>query len=55
MPTRLKREPKLGVSPSIDRTVLKELANQTTTGERAGYGGGGVTALQAVIATAIEN
>jgi GTP-binding protein HflX len=26
------------------------LANQTTTGERAGYGGGGVTALQAVIA-----
>ena len=33
-----------------DRTVLRELANQTTTGERAGYGGGGVTALQAVIA-----
>ena len=33
-----------------DRTVLRELANQTTTGERAGYGGGGVTALQAVLA-----
>ena len=33
-----------------DRTVLRELANQTTTGERAGYGGAGVTALQAVIA-----
>ena len=33
-----------------DRTALRELANQTTTGERAGYGGGGVTALQAVIA-----
>ena len=33
-----------------DRTVLRELANQTTTGERAGYGGGGMTALQAVIA-----
>ena len=32
-----------------DRTVLRELANQTTTGERAGYGGGGVTALQSVI------
>ena len=30
--------------------MLRELANQTTTGERAGYGGGGVTALQAVIA-----
>ena len=29
---------------------MRELANQTTTGERAGYGGGGVTALQAVIA-----
>ncbi|MGA0239796.1 MAG: GTPase [Poseidonia sp.] len=33
-----------------DRTVLRELANQQTTGERAGYGGGGVTALQNVIA-----
>ena len=32
-----------------DRTVLRELANQSTTGERAGYGGGGVTALQASI------
>ena len=32
-----------------DRTVLRELANQTTTGERAGYGGGGATALQSVI------
>jgi GTP-binding protein HflX len=33
-----------------DRTVLRELANQQTTGERAGYGGGGITALQATIA-----
>ena len=33
-----------------DRTVLRELANQQTTGERAGYGGGGVTALQSVLA-----
>ena len=33
-----------------DRTVLRELANQSTTGERAGYGGGGITALQASIA-----
>lgn len=33
-----------------DRTVLRELANQQTTGERAGYGGGGITALQAAIA-----
>jgi len=33
-----------------DRTVLRELANQQTTGERAGYGGGGVTALQNVLA-----
>ncbi|MFL2949348.1 MAG: GTPase [Candidatus Poseidoniaceae archaeon] len=32
-----------------DRTVLRELANQSTTGERAGYGGGGITALQASI------
>ena len=32
-----------------DRTVLRELANQETTGERAGYGGGGGTALQAII------
>ena len=32
-----------------DRTVLRELAQQQTTGERAGYGGGGVTALQNVI------
>ena len=32
-----------------DRTVLRELAQQQTTGERAGYGGGGVTALQSVI------
>ena len=32
-----------------DRTVLRELANQTTTGERAGYGGAGSTALQAII------
>ena len=33
-----------------DRTVLREVANQTTTGERAGFGGGGVTALQAILA-----
>jgi GTP-binding protein HflX len=33
-----------------DRTILRELAQQQTTGERAGYGGGGVTALQNVIA-----
>ena len=33
-----------------DRTVLRELANQTTSGERAGFGGGGVTALQAILA-----
>tara|TARA_B100001093_G_scaffold189183_1_gene181744 strand:- start:6627 stop:8033 length:1407 start_codon:yes stop_codon:yes gene_type:complete len=32
-----------------DRTVLRELANQDTTGERAGYGGGGITALEASI------
>ncbi len=32
-----------------DRTILRELAQQQTTGERAGYGGGGVTALQNVI------
>ncbi len=33
-----------------DRTILRELAQQQTAGERAGYGGGGVTALQNVIA-----
>ncbi len=33
-----------------DRTVLRELMHQQTTGERAGYGGGGVTALQNVLA-----
>ena len=33
-----------------DRTILRELANQQTTGERAGYGGGGITALQGVLA-----
>ena len=32
-----------------DRTVLRELVHQQTTGERAGYGGGGVTALQNVL------
>ncbi len=32
-----------------DRTILRELANQQTTGERAGYGGGGITALQGVL------
>lgn len=33
-----------------DRTVLREAVQQQTTGERAGFGGGGVTALQNVIA-----
>lgn len=33
-----------------DRTVLREVVQQQTTGERAGFGGGGVTALQNVIA-----
>jgi len=33
-----------------DRTMLREAVQQQTTGERAGYGGGGVTALQNVIA-----
>lgn len=33
-----------------DRTILREVANQQTTGERAGYGGGGITALQGVLA-----
>ncbi len=32
-----------------DRTILRELANMQTTGERAGYGAGGATALQAVM------
>lgn len=32
-----------------DRTILRELVNLQTTGERAGYGGGGSTALQAVM------
>ena len=32
-----------------DRTILRELAQQQTTGERAGFGGGGVTALQGVL------
>ncbi|MDB3858813.1 50S ribosome-binding GTPase [Candidatus Poseidonia sp.] len=32
-----------------DRTILRELAARQTTGERAGYGGGGVTALQNVL------
>ena len=32
-----------------DRTILRELAQQQTTGERAGYGGGGITALQGVL------
>jgi GTP-binding protein HflX len=33
-----------------DRTILREVVNQQTTGERAGYGGGGITALQGVLA-----
>ena len=33
-----------------DRTVLREVVQRQTTGERAGFGGGGVTALQAVLA-----
>ena len=32
-----------------DRTVLRELVNLQTTGERAGYGSSGATALQAVM------
>ena len=32
-----------------DITVLRELINQETTGERAGYGGGGVTGIQAAL------
>ncbi|MDP6870165.1 MAG: GTPase HflX [Candidatus Poseidoniaceae archaeon] len=34
-----------------DRTLLRELANQETTGERAGFGAGGRQALQNVILT----
>ncbi len=32
-----------------DRTVLRELVNQQTTGERAGFGGGGRQAVQGVL------
>ena len=32
-----------------DRTILREMVQQQTTGERAGYGGGGATALQNVL------
>jgi GTP-binding protein HflX len=34
-----------------DRTVLRELANQQTSGERAGFGAGGSQALQSVLST----
>ena len=34
-----------------DRTVLRELVNQQTTGERAGFGGGGKQAIQGVLTT----
>ena len=34
-----------------DRTILREVANQQTSGERAGFGGGGQQALQGVIST----
>ncbi|MBS72638.1 MAG: GTPase HflX [Euryarchaeota archaeon] len=34
-----------------DRTVLRELANQQTTGERAGFGAGGKQAIQGVLTT----
>jgi GTP-binding protein HflX len=34
-----------------DRTVLRELASKRTSGERAGYGGGGAQALQDVLST----
>jgi len=34
-----------------DRTILRELANQQTTGERAGFGGGGRQAIQNVLGT----
>ena len=34
-----------------DRTVLRELVNQQTTGERAGFGAGGKQAIQGVLTT----
>ena len=34
-----------------DRTVLRELVNQQTSGERAGFGGGGIQAAQGVLTT----
>lgn len=34
-----------------DRSVLRELVNQQTTGERAGFGAGGKQAIQGVLAT----
>mgnify|MGYP001193416202 CR=1 FL=1 len=34
-----------------DRTVLRELVNQQTTGERAGFGGGGRQAIEGVLST----
>ena len=34
-----------------DRSVLRELVNQQTTGERAGFGGGGKQAIQGVLTT----
>ena len=34
-----------------DRSVLRELVNQQTTGERAGFGAGGKQAIQGVLTT----
>ena len=36
-------------SSDLDRTILREAVSVQTTGERAGYGGEGATALQTVI------
>ena len=47
---RLKPAPRCESLRPIRQDVLRELANQQTTGERAGYGGGGITALQGVLA-----
>ena len=38
-----------------DRTILRELAQQQTTGERAGYGGGVSLHCKASLPTSIEN
>ena len=53
---RLKPAPRCeSLKLQSDRTILRELANQQTTGERAGYGGGGITALQGVLANLNRN